>query len=1096
MNSNRRKNRRDFSNLRFGASVIAMSVMAAGITGTAFAQTAPATTTATTPADKGTEVVVVGVRRSLKTSQQIKKDADTVVDSITATDIGAFPDKSVAEALQRVAGITVSRFAATSDTAHYSAEPSGVLVRGLTQVRSEFNGRDTFSANSSRGLDWGDVSPELMAGVDSYKNLTADMIEGGLAGTIDLRTRLPFDSKGQIIAVSADASYNENGNKTTPDLSGIYTNRWDTSLGEFGLMVNGAASDVQTRSEGVQEGRAGVFAPSVFGTSGDVYIPTTVAYHDNNYNRKRTGIAAAGQWQNHDHTMVATLQYNETSYDNSWKENIVTGDFFGTWQDPISTVFTSPYVAAPNTGTAPFTFNGQGEFQNGTIGSDYYGQTGIVGLPSPATPEIASCNSWTPPPSGAAPSEATCGRLASGLTTSTRFADTKEQTQDLSANFKWDVTDRLHTQFDVQYVTSTVHNYDMTADLLTYQNIDLNTSGKYPTMTFSAPENVTLQAGGLTNPNNYRYNDLMDHTEDDKGHEISSRFDVQYQFAGDGWLNTLKAGVRYADREQEVMWSTYNWGGIQSVWSGQNANAFITGPAYPQDVYGVHSFGNSLLGGGLLSSNSFVFIDMNAVKDRTDFANAESGNGWTALCKRPDLIPGTCYQESEVNHVSEKTDAAYAMLKFGGKDKVIFGNITLDGNIGVRWVQTTDVSSGYVQDPTNAWYQQGTAADPGPLPCTTTGPMAQPDAPGCLEGTPGAVDLNNAIAFSTGANSPLSSKAVHINTLPSLNLKFGITDKWIIRFAASEGLSRPDMGLLKNYVNISNPTISTAVNCAQIQACTGTAPNITDYNPEFTAQAGNPRLKSTTADQYDLTAEDYFASDGYFSFDLFYKKFHNYIETGKFGEAITNNGVTENVVVEGPVNEDGASVKGFEVSFQRFFDFLPGYFSGLGVQANYTHVVQNGVNNTGLTEVSGNGSETPVSSASGLGQDLDSINPHALEGLSPDSFNVIAMYEKGPWAARLAYNWRSQYLVSTLDCCVGLPIWQKQQGLLDGSIRYKITNNVEVNIEGTNILGSDTRLDQQVQGDTAATPGAPRVLVPDAWFKNDRRFQFGIRLKY
>jgi len=1075
-----------------------MSVMAAGITGTAFAQTAPATTTAA-PADKGTEVVVVGVRRSLKTSQQIKKDADTVVDSITATDIGAFPDKSVAEALQRVAGITVSRFAATSDTAHFSAEPSGVLVRGLTQVRSEFNGRDTFSANSSRGLDWGDVSPELMAGVDSYKNLTADMIEGGLAGTIDLRTRVPFDSKGQVIAVSADASYNENGNKTTPDLSGIYTNRWDTSIGEFGLMLNGAASDVQTRSEGILEGRDGVFAPSVFGTAGNTYIPTTVSYHDNNYTRKRTGVAAAAQWQNHDHTMLATVQYNETSYDNSWKENIVTGDFFGTWQDPVSTVFTSPYVAAPNTGTSPFTFNGQGEFQNGTIGSDYFGQTGIVGLPNPATPEIASCNGWTPPASGAAPSEATCGRLASGLTTSTRYADTKEQTQDFSANFKWDLTDRLKTNFDVQYVSSTVHNYDMTADLETYANIDLNTSGKYPTMSFSAPENVTLQPGGLTNPSNYRYNDLMDHTEDDKGHEISSRFDVAYQFAGDGWLNTLKAGVRYSDREQTVMWSTYNWGGLQSVWSGQNANAFITGPEYAQDVYGVHNFGQSLLGGGLLSSNSFVFVDMNAIKDRTDFANAMSGFGWTALCDRTGNIPGTCYQQSEVNHVSEKTDAAYAMLKFGGKDKVLFGNITLDGNIGVRWVQTTDVSSGYVQDPTTLWYQQGTVTNPGALPCVLTGPNAQPadDQPGCLEGTPDAVDLNNAIAFSNGGDSALSTKAVHINTLPALNLKFGITDKWIVRFAASEGLSRPDMGLLKNYVNISNPTLTAPAQCQANGGCSVNASGqIVDYNPEFTAQAGNPKLKSTTADQYDLTAEDYFSSDGYFSFDLFYKKFHNYIETGKFAEDVTNNGVTEPVVVEGPINEAGASVKGFEVSYQRFFDFLPGYFSGLGVQANYTHLSQSGVNNTNLTEVSGNGSETPVSSASGLGQDLDSINPHALEGMSNDSYNVIAMYEKGPWAARLAYNWRSQYLVTTLDCCVGLPIWQKQQGLLDGSIRYKITNNVEVSLEGTNILGSNTVTEQQVAGDTTATPGAPRVLMPDGWFKNDRRFQVGIRLKY
>src|SRR6218665_2673118 len=72
------------------------------------------------------EVVIVGARQNLRSAQQVKRNADTVVDSITAEDIGSFPDKSVAEALQRVAGVTVTRFAGTDDTSHFSAEPSGV----------------------------------------------------------------------------------------------------------------------------------------------------------------------------------------------------------------------------------------------------------------------------------------------------------------------------------------------------------------------------------------------------------------------------------------------------------------------------------------------------------------------------------------------------------------------------------------------------------------------------------------------------------------------------------------------------------------------------------------------------------------------------------------------------------------------------------------------------------------------------------------------------------------------------------------------------------------------------------------------------------
>jgi outer membrane receptor for Fe3+-dicitrate len=93
-------------------------------------------------------IIVTGQRRALQSARQRKKNADTVMDSIDATDIGSFPDKSVAEALQRVPGITVNRFAATGDTSHFSAEPSGVIVRGLPQVRNELNGRDIFSATS------------------------------------------------------------------------------------------------------------------------------------------------------------------------------------------------------------------------------------------------------------------------------------------------------------------------------------------------------------------------------------------------------------------------------------------------------------------------------------------------------------------------------------------------------------------------------------------------------------------------------------------------------------------------------------------------------------------------------------------------------------------------------------------------------------------------------------------------------------------------------------------------------------------------------------------------------------------------------------
>ncbi len=254
---------------------ICVAALAGAITLPAAAQETPADS----PDENENDIVVTGIRANLESAQNRKRNADTVVDSITAEDIGSFPDKSVAEALQRVPGITVVRFAGTDDTSHFSAEPSGVIVRGLSQVRSEFNGRDTFSANSSRGLSWQDISPELLGGIDTYKNQTADMIEGGIAGTVNLRTRVPFDQDGRLISISIKNTYGDIAEKSTPEISGIVSDRWETGIGEIGLMLNGDYAHSKTASQGIQFDRMAIF-DGVFGP-GKQYIPSGIYMRDN-----------------------------------------------------------------------------------------------------------------------------------------------------------------------------------------------------------------------------------------------------------------------------------------------------------------------------------------------------------------------------------------------------------------------------------------------------------------------------------------------------------------------------------------------------------------------------------------------------------------------------------------------------------------------------------------------------------------------------------------------------------------------------------------------------------------------------------------------
>lgn len=1086
--------------MRYGASALALGAVTFGLAPTvAFAQAAaPGQEAQAKVADDTTvtEVVVTGVRQALKSAQQLKRDADTVVDSITASDIGAFPDKSVAEALQRVAGITVNRFAATADTAHFSAEPSGVIVRGLPQVRSEFNGRDSFTANSSRGLGWGDISPELMAGVDAYKNQTAELIEGGIAGTINLRTRTPFDSKGRLFALSVDATYGDLADRVTPSVSGIWSDRWDTKIGEFGLMANYAYSQVITNSEGIQYGRTAIFDEGIYSGKGLKYIPSSVAYRDNTYDRTRNGAAFAAQWQDHDHKFLATLQYNRSKYKNEWEEYVIGASPFSLFALPTSFHVTpgSTLIPQPAPGTPDFTFDDQGNFQTGVMTSDigWWGADNAgsaqVAQNSSGQQMVNACYGWN----GCTPA-----RRGGDFTTDTRYNVGTNVTEDLGFNLKWNPTEKWRFNFDVQKVEATVDNYDIGVGQQSFANIGLDATGDHPKLTLLPGTNINLAPGGLLNPNAYRYNYVQDHIEKSEGDEFATRLDAQYLFESD-WLDSIKVGVRYADRDQTVRWGSYNWANIANTWSNNaawyNIDSYAPAPngaggtftGYQRGLSDTRRFSNDFFGGGLLTPQEFVFFNMDKLKDHAGMqqalGSASIGVGdWNALCsgKGRRSAETNCFLPSEILNVSEESKAAYAMLKFGGRAGTLFGH-TYSGNIGVRYVETTVESKGSTAFPVTLNASQ--------LVCEPRG-APQPGQPTPeITQTIGCYISAEDRAFNSGATTPSTISTKHENWLPSFNFKFDINDKWLLRFAASRSMARPDMGNLKNYrsISINLPSVDNPSDPRWLRNSAGV---ITGVAPRYTASSQNPRLKPITADQYDLSLEHYFADVGSLSVAVFHKQFHDYIQFGSFNETFTSNGVTRTVEVNEPVNGKGAKIQGVELAYQRYFDFLPAPFNGLGIQANYTYVKNKGIVNTNITPVSNDGGGG--TGGGGLQAVADSIKVDSLEGLSEHAYNVVLMYEKGPWAARAAYNWRSKYLVTAVDCCVAFPVWQDAAGFLDASIRYKVNDNAEISLQGSNLLATETVLRQQV---TDYDKGGK--LTPNGWFKNDRRIQMGVRLKY
>ena len=173
-------------------------------------------------------IVVTGLRRSLQSAQAIKRNADIIVDSIVAEDIGKLPDTTVSDTAARIVGVQVERG---------GGEASRVLVRGLPDFTTTYNGREIFTAES-RSVALQDFPAGAIAALEVFKTTTANTVEGGLAGEVNVRSRKPFDFDGFQIAGSGWAQYSKRADVVTPNGNVLLTDRWDTGIGEIGALVN------------------------------------------------------------------------------------------------------------------------------------------------------------------------------------------------------------------------------------------------------------------------------------------------------------------------------------------------------------------------------------------------------------------------------------------------------------------------------------------------------------------------------------------------------------------------------------------------------------------------------------------------------------------------------------------------------------------------------------------------------------------------------------------------------------------------------------------------------------------------------------------
>lgn len=187
--------------------------------------------------DKETEVIEVrGIRGSLKQALNTKRFSNAVVDSISAEDIGKFPDRNIAESLQRIPGVTIGR--------SFAGEGGDVSIRGtnseLTQISMNGNyvaSTGWFSqAAAKRSFDMDLLPPELVAGVDVYKSPVASLDEGGVGGTVVVRTRKPLGLDANTLYLSAEYQDNSLADKNGQGLTGMYS--WKNDQENFGVLAS------------------------------------------------------------------------------------------------------------------------------------------------------------------------------------------------------------------------------------------------------------------------------------------------------------------------------------------------------------------------------------------------------------------------------------------------------------------------------------------------------------------------------------------------------------------------------------------------------------------------------------------------------------------------------------------------------------------------------------------------------------------------------------------------------------------------------------------------------------------------------------------
>ncbi|WP_454829187.1 TonB-dependent receptor [Pseudoxanthomonas wuyuanensis] len=944
-------------------SSIAASLLSMALAGPAAAQQVGSG--AEQPPDPVTEldrVVVKGVRGAQADAINQKRDASQIMDSISAEDIGKLPDVTITDSLQRVTGVQIRRSA---------GEGSQVNIRGMPQVQTTMNGELYLSAGG--GDEWGqpnigraqpdfvDIPPTLFSGVDVIKSQTAADLDGGISGTISLKTRRPFDlPEGWTFSGQVEGSYGdrvEETNELYSALASYRTERWGALL-------------ALSYSDAILENKR----PSVFSNGAQKSCEANVGFDFNGDGAIGCNFDAQNKPRDYFYNWVATELENRRT---ERQRTGVNGSFQFNFTDSVTLLGDAAYTKLEDLSTSVaaqlHTSWATNQLQPGSI----VDENGVLEYGVFRYDRFQAH-------SLAAPSESEAFNTNLEL----RF----DNGGPLRGSLRWVHGESERTYEEARADSVVTRGNQITlpdgstqwanANGLEWVDASVDFRGSYPAINMISD---------VSNPENWQLMSTWAQGNKMEASLDAFRADGVFEFQ-DGVVRSFQFGARYGERDFE--YDAYRYLSpvspgpcsdpnlalyyfkdplITDTCTGFSEARILPFASIPDYWAYFDNFDPIAVNG--LGTNGLPAVDPNAMKDPVAYLNS--------------LYPGNvAYTHAPDSYkVTEKTSSGYFMANLEGDTGA--NGIPWYANLGVRVVQTKLLIDQYAVDGDNfigshSW-----------------------------NGVNPAVGVNRIINQYT-------------DVLPSANIAFDISDEQKIRFGYNKAVARQDLPDLGRGLVV-------------FYAANGTRyPELPPDAAIFlSGRSGNPDLEPYRASNYNMSYEWYFADASLFNVGVFLIDVESFpagvtrIEPQPDGDGVVRDGGP----VERIVNGGGATIKGFEVGYQQSFDFLPGWWSGFGVNVNYTY-----------------------SDADTDGEDIDG-NTLPIGDNSKHQANAILWYQKDKLQARVAYNWRSKRFSQMNTSAWGdeLAIWNDSVGYLDASLSYDITPNFTVYAQGVNLTGESER---------------------------------------